>query len=86
MSYIAQIACTTPKILNAEKWALQRITHIPHNAFPRNTFFYQHEIGMRNITPLGICARAALIRTAKITCTWRHEWSKLQKSATKKDQ
>ena len=84
MSYIAQIACTTPKVLNAEKWALQRITHIPHNAFPRNTFFYQHEIGMRNITPLGICARAALIRTAKITCTWRHEWSELQKTRNEK--
>ena len=84
MGYIAQIACTTPKIWNAEKWALQRITHIPHNAFPRNTFFYQHEIGMRNITPLGISARAALIRTAKITCTWRHEWSELQKTRNEK--
>ncbi len=57
MGYIAQLACTTPKIWNAEKWALQRITHIPHNGFPKHTFFYQHEVGMGNITPLAISAR-----------------------------
>ena len=51
MGYIAQIANITPKVLKAEKWALQRIAHIPHNAFPKDTFFYQHEIGKRSINP-----------------------------------
>ena len=34
MSYVAQIANITPKVIKAEKWALQRFTHISHNAFP----------------------------------------------------
>ena len=36
MSYVAQIGNATPKVIKAEKWALQRITHIPHN---EDTFY-----------------------------------------------
>ena len=86
MGYIARIANTTPKIMSAEKWALQRITHIPHNAFPKDTFFYQHEMGMRHITPLYISSRAAMRRKAKITCTWKSEWSNLQKKKEEETQ
>ena len=54
MSYDAQLANITPEVIKAEKWALQGITHIPHNAFPNETFLHQQEIGMRSINPLQI--------------------------------
>ena len=84
MSYVAQIASITPKVIKAEKWALQSVTYIPHNAFPNDTFFYQHEIGMPSISPQQIIAKAAMIRTAKITCSWKTEWANLQKARNEK--
>lgn len=84
MSYVAQIANITPKVIKSEKWTLQRIIHIPHNAFPNETFFYQQEIGMRNINPLQITSKAAMIGTAKIICTWKPKWLKLQKTRNEK--
>ena len=68
MGYVAQIAIITPKVIKTEKWALQRIAHLPHNAFPKEMFFYQQEIGMRTISSLDITSKAALIRTAENTC------------------
>ena len=84
MSYVAQIVNVAPKVVKAEKWALQRITHIPHNAFPEDTFSYQHEIGMRNINPIQLISKAAIIRTAIITCSSKTEWANLQRSRNEK--
>ena len=84
MSYVAQIANITPKGIKGEGWALQRISHIPHNAFPNDTFFYQQEIGMRSINLLQIISKTAMIRTAKITCSWKAVWVNLQKARNEK--
>ena len=58
--------------------------YIPNNAFPNETFFYQQEIGMRNINPLQITSKATMIRTAKISCTLKPEWLNLQKTRNEK--
>ena len=84
MSYVAQIANISPTLIKAEKWALQRITHVPHDAFPNDTFLYQQEIGMRIINPLQIISEMAMIRTAKITCSWKAECIRLRKATNGK--
>ena len=39
---------------------------------------------MRNITPLQLISKAAMIRTATITCSWKTEWTNLQKPRNEK--
>jgi hypothetical protein len=68
----------TQPIEKEEFMALQRIFHLPHHAFPRNSYYYLLEGGFRKIIPLKVIAKAALIRTAYKTCTvWEDELKQL---------
>ena len=74
MSYVPQLCLTNAQVEKEELLALQRIFHLPHHAFPKDSFYYLSEGGFRKTIPISVTAKAALIRTAYRTCTvWREE-------------
>jgi hypothetical protein len=80
MSYVPQLCEITPKVEKEELLALQRVFHLPHHAFPKESYYYLLESGFRKIIPLKVTAKAALIRTAYRACTvWREELELLNK-------
>ena len=79
MSYVPQLCLINAQVEKEELLALQRIFHLPHHAFPKDSFYYLVEGGFRKIVPIKVTAQAALIRTAFHTCTvWREELKMLE--------
>lgn len=77
-SYVSQLCEITLEVEKEELMALQRVFHLPHHAFPCDSYYYLLEGGFRKIIPLKVTAKAALIRTALKTCTvWKDELKQL---------
>jgi hypothetical protein len=82
LSYVEQLCEPTSALRIAEKSALEKVMHAPHNSFPGNAAFLLDQAGLVPLRSIVVRGEAARYRTALRTCTcWREEWQSL--SATR---
>lgn len=78
LSYVEQLCPAPPSVETAEKSAIEKTMHAPHNSFVGSSAFYLEQAGMVPFSSILVRGEAARVRTAALTCTcWRQEWELL---------
>ena len=65
MSYVGQLVAVAPCVIKLEKWAIQKILKVAHNALPRGAAHLIHQAGARKFTSVEITSAAAQVRARR---------------------